>query len=165
MYILPGMQVTLKYRKSKMMKYNIVTPARKKQVKRLTRRSYTSFASAVVKCDAACSKVLLELSRKIKEEMRIYSSDDFDSILRDMYAALNQFSWDTVSLEMRKGLPTLTNFLSLILPRPKLHSPLMCMIASQLLKSRHQRMNLVQRAVSTLLYGNGTNKQVRKWPS
>lgn len=140
------------------MKYSIKTPARKKQVKRLTRRSYASFAASIVNCDATCSKVLLQLSRKVKEEMKNFSTDEFGSTLQDMYAAVNQFSWET---EMRKGLPTLTNFLSLILPRPKLHTPLMCMIASQLLKARHQRMNLVQRAVSTLLYGNGTNKQVK----
>lgn len=158
------LQVTLKYKDAKTMKYIIKTPARKKQVKRLTRRSYTSFASAVVKSDATCSKVLLELSRRVKEEMQNFSSDEFNSTLRDMYAAVNQFSWETVMLEIKKGMPTLTNFLSLILPQTKLHTPVMCMVASQLLKARHQRMNLVQRAVSTLLYGNGTNKQVKVYP-
>ena len=36
----------------------------------------------------------------------------------------------------------------------------MCLIASQLLKSRHQRMSLVQQAMSVMLYGNASSKEV-----
>ena len=36
----------------------------------------------------------------------------------------------------------------------------MCMVAVQLLKFGHQKMCLVQRAVSVLMYGNGSTKAV-----
>lgn len=115
-----------------------------------------------MKSDAtAGAKVITELARKVKCEMKSFSSAKSDSIFRDMYAALQQFSWKSVFLELSAGLPTLINFLVQIIPRPKDSIPLVCMIASQLLKGRHQRMSLVQRAVSTMLYGNGTKKQVR----
>ncbi len=37
--------------------------------------------------------------------------------------------------------------------------PLLCFLASQILKSRNMHIGLVQRAVSILLYGNGTSKE------
>ena len=74
---------------NKDVEYNI-TPTRKKQVKRLARKSYTSLVSSMVKSDSTSSKVITELSRKIKHEMQEFSSVKFDSILNDMYAALSQ---------------------------------------------------------------------------
>ena len=38
--------------------------------------------------------------------------------------------------------------------------PILCLLASQLLKGRHQHIGLVQRAVSVMMYGHGTAKQV-----
>ena len=63
-------------------------------------------------------------------------------------------------LELTKKVPTLMDLLSHIVKQPTEKKPLLCMVASQLLKSRHQRMGLVQRAVSIMMYGNGTSKQV-----
>ena len=106
----------------------------------------------------------MEVSRKIKAEMKHMSSDDYDSILRDSYTveALKHFNWETVMLELEKKLPILLTILKQIVPRPTEQRPLLCLVASQLLKSRHQRLGLVQRAVSIMLYGNGSSKQVRK---
>ena len=67
---------------------------------------------------------------------------------------------DTVWLELQKNVPTLMSLLINLVRRPAESKPLLCLLASQIVKARHQRMGLVQRAVSVMLYGNGTAKQV-----
>ena len=104
--------------------------------------------------------VLLEISRKIKKEMKDLRSDDRDSVLHDAVEAVKRFNWTTVMMEYEKMMPTLMTLLKQVVPKPIEHKPLLCQVASQILKSRHRRMGLVQRAVSIMLYGNGTNKQV-----
>lgn len=105
--------------------------------------------------------VLLEVCQKIKKEMRTLSSEEHNSVLRDNVEAIKMFHWDTVRLECEKMMPTLMTVLKNLIPKPAKHIPLVCVIASQLLKARHQRLGLVQRATSVMLYGNGSSKQVR----
>ncbi len=88
------------------------------------------------------------------------SSDAHDSILRDRIEAVKQFSWETVYLEYCKMIPTLIFFLESFIPNLKSKKIFICFVASLLLKCRHQRMGLVQRAISVMLYGNGSTKQV-----
>ena len=83
-----------------------------------------------------------------------------DSILRDNIEAVNHFSWETVWLELLANVPILMQILSALIPNPQDDKPLLCLIASMLLKRRLPKMGLVQRAISLLLYGNGTSKQV-----
>ena len=63
-------------------------------------------------------------------------------------------------LELSHKIPTLMSLLSQLVRRPATQKPLLCLLASQLLKSRHHHMGLVQRAVSVMMYGNATTKQV-----
>lgn len=140
--------------------FGIRTPLRKQTVKSLARRSYTKAASSTVKSNVMLGKVLSEITIKIKREMRQLSGDENDSILRDNVEAVKQFNWDIVLLEFQKKVPTLIRFLQLLIPQPSDQKPLLCFIASQILKARHQRLCLVQRAVSVMLYGNGASKQV-----
>lgn len=142
------------------MKYNIKTPSRKRNIRKLVRKNYSSLASSVMKSENMAPKLISEICQKIKFEMKDFSRSKSDSVLQDMYVALKQFSWETIFLEVTRGLPTLVHFLSEVVPRPKERIPLICMISCQLLKARHQHMSLVQRALSTMLYGNGTKKQV-----
>lgn len=65
-------------------------------------------------------------------------------------------------LELEKQLPTLRTLLKQIVPQPAEQRPHLCLVASKLLKSRHQQLGLVQRVVSTILYRNGSSKQVKK---
>ena len=104
--------------------------------------------------------IISEVATKIKSEMKDLSSDAHDSILRDSMEAVKHFHWDTVMLELLDKIPTLMSLLSQLVRRPAEQKPLLCFLASQLLKSRHQHMGLVQRAVSVMMYGNGTAKQV-----
>ena len=141
-------------------KYLIKTPSRKKAVKRIVRRTYTSLTSGIVQSDAISGKIIAEISRKVTSEMKKFSSNETDSLLRDTNEAVKHFSWRTVYLEMKRHIPTLINLLSSIVPCAGEREQLVCMVAAQLLKSRHQKMCLVQRAVSVLMYGNGSTKAV-----
>ena len=107
-----------------------------------------------------CSKsTVVEFARNIRGEMKKLSSEAHDSILRDTLEAVKHFSWDTVMLEYAKMIPTLIMLLESLIPNPTARKPLVCFVASLLLKCRHQRMGLVQRAISIMLYGNGSSKQ------
>ena len=59
-----------------------------------------------------------------------------------------------------RKIPTLMSLLSKLVGQSSERSPLLCLVASMILKSRHRHMGLVQRAMSVMLYGNGTGKQV-----
>ena len=156
------MQVHLHYpTRSKV--FSVNTPVRKQVIKSMSRRFYNKAAATAVKCRVMSAKVLLEVTRKIKRELRAMSSDDHSSILRDTTEAVKHFSWETVMLELEHSAPTLIKFLQLLVPQPLNRKPLICFIASLILKARHQRLCLVQRAVSVMLYGNGVGKQVREY--
>ncbi len=105
--------------------------------------------------------ILSKVCLKIKKEMKSLSSDQYDSILRDRIEAVKCFSWETVTLDMEKMIPTLLSLLRQVVPQPAKRKPLICFLASLLIKSRHKHMGLVQRATSIMLYGNGSNKQVK----
>jgi len=102
-----------------------------------------------------------EIAQKIKTEMKDISSEHHDSILLDTLEAVKNFSWETVLLELQNKMPTLMDLLMKLVINPSKKKPLLCFLASQLLKQRYQKLGLVQRAVSVLMYGNGTNKQVK----
>lgn len=140
--------------------YSIHTPSRKQCVKRITRKNYVSMASTIANSPTLSKAMIAKIAIKIKHEMKDISSDSHDSILRDTVEAVKHFHWETVILELLKKMPTLMALLSHLIPKPTERKPMLCFLASQLLKARHQHMGLVQRAVSIMMYGNGTAKQV-----
>ncbi len=88
--------------------------------------------------------VVAQVYRKNTAEMKQLSSDEYNSVLRDNMEAVKEFNWETVMFEFGKKLSTLVNLLKGIIPRPAQQRPLLGLLISQLLKSRHQRMGLVQ---------------------
>ena len=92
-----------------------------------------------------CLSIVKKLAVQIKSEMKNISSADHDSILRDSVEAIKHFHWDTVFLELQNKVPTLMSLLKQI---PAEKKPLLCFLGSQLLKSRHQHMGLVQTVIS-----------------
>ena len=104
--------------------------------------------------------MIAEVATKIKSEMNDLSSDSHDSILKDSVEAVRHFSWKTVMLELSRKVPTLISLLKQLINHSSEREPLLCFIVSQLLKCSHQRLCLVQRAISVMMYGNGTVKQV-----
>lgn len=143
-------------------KYVVRTPSRSTAIKRVIRKNYTSIAAAVVNSPSTSKSAISNIALKIKREMKSLGSVSHDSVLRDTVEAIKWFSWERVSLELFQKLPTLMALLSKIVRKPTERGPLLCMLASQLLKCRHPKLGLVQRAVSIMMYGNGTAKQVLK---
>ena len=94
-------------------------------------------------------------------EMKAVSSVSHNSFLRNSVKSVKEFKWGAVTDELYQNMPTLMSILSNIIPKSADHKPLQCMIASQLLKTRHPHMCLVQRIVSVMMYGNGVTKQVQ----
>lgn len=118
-------------------------------------------ASAVTSSPRMSKPIISEIATKIRSEMKDISSETHDFILRDSVEAVKHFHWDTVMLALQRKMPMLMSLLSQLVQQPANKKPLLCSVASQLLKARHQHMGLVQRAVSVMMYGNGTAKQVR----
>lgn len=114
----------------------------------------------MVNSPTMCTSIIKKLATKIRAEMKSISSDANASVLKETVEAVKNFSWDTVILELLRKVPTLMSLLKQLVNKPAEKKPLLCLLASQLLKSRHQHMGLVQRAVSIMLYGNGSAKQV-----
>lgn len=140
--------------------FKVHTPARKKMIKKLTRRSFQSAATQMLSSPSKSKHIISQVSQKIRQEMKLICSDSHDSILKDNVEAVKHFSWQTVYLELTKQVPTLMALLSQLVPKPENKKPMLCLLASQLLAARHQRMCLVQRAISVMMYGNSTAKQV-----
>ena len=140
--------------------YKVSTPSRKRSIRRLARRSYVSTVSALVNSPTTAQSVVSKLAIRIKEEMKEVSCASHNSVLRDSVEAVKHFNWETVKMELLQKIPTLMSLLSQLVGRASERSPLICLLASMILKSRHNHMGLVQRAMSIMLYGNGTAKQV-----
>ena len=65
--------------------------------------------------------------------------------------AVKRFHWDTVFLELMKKMPTFMHLLHELVPKPTQRKPLLCFLASQVLKARHKHLGLVQRATSIMI--------------
>ena len=154
------MQVKVTYQSGTRKVFKINTPNRKRGIKKLTRGSYKSMAAMMLSAPGSSKSFIIEMGRNIIREMHILSSDEYDSFRRSPIEALNNFSWDKVMTEFSKALPTLITLLQFLIPNAADKKPFVCFVASLLLKCRHQRMSLIQRAISVLLYGNGSTKQV-----
>ena len=141
--------------------FHLNTPIRKHNVKRIARRSYASLASSMVRNSTLSHRIVVQFANKIKSEMVNICSKAHSSILLDSIEALKYFSWETIFLELESQMPTLMMLLKMLVRYPTKKKPLLCIIASQLLKQKWPKMGLVQRAVSMLMCGNGTSKQVR----
>lgn len=140
---------------------NVNTPTRKRCIKRVARRKYKSLASMMFTRPDSTKSATVEMGCKILAEMQTLSSDAHDSFLRNTMDAVKTFNWEKVMSEYTQTVPTLIMLLECLVPKPAEKKPFICFVASLLLKCRHQRMALVQRAVSIMLYGNGCSKQVR----
>ena len=114
--------------------FHVRTPVRKQGIKGLVCKNYRSLASTMMSSAAIAKPVHMEVSRKIKVEMKQLSSAAHDSIVRDAYTVetLKHFDWERVMLELEKKLPILLTLLKQIVPRPTEQRPLLCLVASQL---------------------------------
>ena len=154
-----AMQVNVQYNCGKK-NYYIRTPWRKKAVRRLARRRDSMFTSAPLTSIAGRKSTISTVARAVQEELKVLCSTNHDSILRDSIEAVKHFSWETVWLELCKMLPTLMSLLMELVRHPTDNKPLLCLLASMLLKKRSPGLGLLQRAITVALYGNGAHKAV-----
>ena len=126
------------------------------------RKNYTSLAGSVVHSWVMRAPIVSKICNCILSEMNTISSLSHNSFLRSTEDNLKKFSWKAVHNELKQHLPTLMTILSSLIPKPVEHKPLQCFIACQMLKSRHPKLGLVQKAISVMLYGNSVAKQVNK---
>ena len=100
-----------------------------------------------------------KVSAKIvmKEIQEMCSLKD-GSAFRELNEGVQKFNWDILWIELARKAPTLLQFYrQLFRGAPK---ALICFAISLIIKWRSSKMGLVQRVISTVLYGNGANKQV-----
>ena len=106
--------------------------------------------------------LMTSLEKSLDREMKEIRKLNTASIFMDSQEALVSFNWEMIWLELKRHAPTLLSIISVLLPSSEVekHKPVVCFIAAMVLKHRYKHLSLVQRAVSILLYGNGTSKQV-----
>ena len=129
-------------------------------MRRIVRKSYRSLSSSVVSSLRTADSVVATVSQSIRKEIKHIMSLEHDSILKDSTEAVRRFSWETVWLELTNEVPTLMKLLATLLPNDKSSRNIICVIVCMILKKRFQKMSLVQRAISILLYSTGSSKQV-----
>ena len=138
------------------------TPSRMYAVKRMAWKSYGATASTLIMSPTMLQPLLTKIAMKIREEMRDLSSASHDSILHDTVEAVKNFSWKTVHLELLDKMPTMMALLEHITDKSPKKAPLPYLIGSMILKSQHQHIGLVKRAIYVMVHGFGTSKQVRE---
>ena len=148
-------QVTIPY-PSGTKTYNI-TPTRERPVKQIVKKQYSSAIGSLQKLVKPHELVAIPV-RKITEEIKSLCHLDQDSVLRDSDEALHTFSWDVVWCELESKVPTLLQLYKQLFPGAS--KVLICFAISLVMKWRSPKMSLIQRVVSTFLYGNGAAKQV-----
>ena len=137
--------------------YEIETPVRRHNVKRLVHKSYPSLIGSLVGNPAYRRLVVLELARTIKREIRAYTSAKHKV---KNPKAVASWSWQELLRDLTQHAPMMMSILSGIVRKPSESTRLLCTLASMLMKRWSNTNSLLQQAVSVLLYGNGATKSV-----
>ena len=105
----------------------------------------------------------IPLVKVIVEEIKQLCSLQQRSVFRDTdQQCIRNFKWEHLWHELASTAPTLLTFYKqLFTGAPK---PLICFAISMAIKWRSPKMGLVQRVISTVMYGNGASKQVSIYP-
>ena len=111
--------------------YEIETPVRRHNVKRLVRKSYPSLIGSLVGNPAYRRLVVLELARTIKREIRAYTSAKHKV---KNPKAVASWSWQELLSDLTQHAPMMMSILSGIVRKPSESTPLLCTLASMLMK-------------------------------
>ena len=108
--------------------------------------------------------IINQLGIVIQREMKTMISNSVSSVLQSQDSdVMKSFSWDIILAELTVHAPVLLHILyaSTRTRRAKANrNAVVCVCASILLKHRYQKMSLVQRILSVILYSGHTSKQV-----
>ena len=140
-------------------KFVMKSPWSRECAKRVARRHYPSLAASVATSARTSRWVVMDVCRKMKQEMRHYCGRQGTTIIGSSVEGVENFSFDSLWYEMSSHMPTLTTVLQQLMPKKdfSLNIPVLCLIGSMLLKHRSQNMALLQRVISVFLYGNGAS--------
>lgn len=143
-----------------------MTPSRRRVCKSLIKRSQCALqlARQCLQNNATRRYVTKGIGQSIQHELASLCSDKVDSILRDKSAqALETFSWETVTEEMKTRAPTLLCLLEMCTrtrkPR-KNRKAVIGLIAAILCRHRRPTASLLQRLLSIVLYTGHSSKSV-----
>ena len=139
-------------------KKTVITPNRENIIKSLSRRSYKAAASRFSNLPQTKNHLFKGLVCTVKKEMKSICSIQHNSILRHNHESIKTFSWERIWHELEDNMPTLLKFIQSLLP--KSDRKFIIFLICAILKDGCVQMSLVQRAVSFMLYANGTNKEV-----
>ena len=102
--------------------------------------------------------VLKNIRRLMKEEIKAMCSGNFDSMLRYSTVSLQNFTWESVWLEMRSKAPICLSILDGCLPQtPK---SVTCLCFAMLAKSRNPKMSVIQSVIALILRAGHAGSQV-----
>ena len=139
-------------------KQTVITPNRKNIIKSLSRRSYKAAASRFSDLPQTMNYLFKGFVCTVKKEMKSICCIQHNSILRHEHESIKTFSWERIWRELEDNMPTLLKFIRSLLPKSE--RKFIIFLICAILKNRCVHMSLVQRAVSFMLYANGTNKEV-----
>lgn len=129
-------------------------------MKRIVRHSYPVLFDDMAKSSAIHRNLMIKaLARVASNEVKAISANPSATIFASSKEEVLNFSWDKVWSELEKCAPVLMKLLGSLLVNPTESKPMLCLMASMLLK-KNRSLAFVQRCMSILLYGNGCSKQV-----
>lgn len=146
------------------MTYRLKTPRRSTAVKKCVRQSFPSMMKSLLTSETTNAALMAELEKLIHAELKGMSKLKKTSAFMDRKESLLNFNWELIWSELMKACPVLMKVISIMLSeandRKSETKTIACFIAAMVLKKRDKQLSFVQRAISILLYGHGTAKQV-----
>lgn len=138
-----------------------MTPSRKRVGKALARRSKWSTVLELLKDAATKQYIVKKIGILVRRELMQMCSEKVDSILSSQ--DLKAFSWKVFLAELSSNAPILLSILQSCTctrkPRQN-RDGVIGMCCAILLKFRYQKMCMVQKIISSILYAGNSGKQV-----
>lgn len=145
--------------------YHHITGPMKKLARLVGCGNLTSIAAFVIRNPALKSKILNEIQKIVRNEIKIICSDKEKSIFRDKSQHhLENFSWEPLWSELSSKAPVLLSIMKGCTPKkadPEHIKPIICTCVAILLKFYNPKLCYFQAVISLLLHAGHASKQVR----
>ena len=130
----------------------VISPTRNRMAKAVARKNRMTVAKEVLTDPVTKKHVVVMLGKELASEVRSMASDGANSILQSLNTRhLKEFSWNLLMDELSKFASTDCSIVGLC--------------ASILINHQNQKMNLVQKINSLILYAGHTSKEVNLFHS
>ena len=141
----------------------MLTPNRLKIGKSLARRSGSSFARHSMTNSLFRQGILKQIMISVRREMKGLCKKD-SIFTMNLKTALETFTWEHLLGIIRSIAPILFSVVSAALTRSRSEPPTLPLLAilCLIMKTRSQRMSLLQRLISLIMYAGHAGKQVSK---